>query len=80
MSSDDQLLAELAALPDLSEVPLERLTQAARSAKERSEELQELTGRLIVQMNRSGMTFVEIGKLLEIPHSTAHYWAKRIKK
>lgn len=80
MTRDEQLLAELAALPDLSEVPLEELQEAARRAKARSDELQELTGRLIIQMNQNGMTFVEIGKLLAIPHSTAHYWAKRAKK
>jgi DNA-directed RNA polymerase specialized sigma24 family protein len=65
---------------DLSEVPLETLKAATVSAKERWEQLEFLTGRLIVQLNERGMRFTEIGELLEIPHSTAHYWAKKARQ
>lgn len=77
-STEEQALTELLPRQDFAEVPVQKLISAAKQARTRRAELHEFTGRLIATLNRDhGMTFAEIGKLLEMPHSTAHHMAKK---
>jgi uncharacterized alpha-E superfamily protein len=78
VNTEEQALTELLSRPDFVEVPVQQLISAAKQARRKRSELHEFTGRLIATLNRDhGMTFAEIGKLLEMPHSTAHHMAKK---
>lgn len=79
MSPDERALRELLARQgDLAEVPMQTIIAAAKQARRQRAELHEFVGRLIAELNTShGLTFAEIGKLLEMPHSTAHHMARK---
>lgn len=78
MSADEQALKDLLSSADFSGVPVEKMLSAAREARRRRSELHEFTGRLIATLNKThGMSFADIGRMLEMSHSTAHHMAKK---
>lgn len=78
MNRDERraVLAELRLRLDLSEVPVETLAAAVREAKTEEAALREFVGKAVAAMHHAGLTFAEIAKLTELPHSSLHFWAR----
>lgn len=69
------VLADLLRRLDLSEVPVAQLAEAIREAREQREGLQEFVGKAVAAMHHTGLTYMQIAEMTELPASNLHLWA-----
>lgn len=74
---EQALLHQLLSRHDLTEVPVEQLTEALRGARAHQTQLREFIGRTAAALNSDGMSYAAMSRLTGIPTSTLQHLATK---